>query len=72
MEKVKDNPYVLSCEGAKPIIIETLTFLYDLDMIGSRDDEVNRHICVYIDICGAYRTKSSRIASIQLKLLKIL
>lgn len=40
MEQVKDHPYVTACEEARPIIIETLTFLYDLDMISTRDDEV--------------------------------
>ena len=40
MEQVKDHAYVSVNEDARPIIIETLTFLYDLDMISTRDDEV--------------------------------
>lgn len=40
MEKVRDHPYVVNCEEARPLIVEALTFLYDLDMISSREIEV--------------------------------
>ena len=33
MEKVKDHPYVTSCEESRPMVIETLKFLYDLERI---------------------------------------
>lgn len=39
-ERVKDNPYVMANDEAKPIIIETLTFLYDLDVMNSTTNEV--------------------------------
>ncbi|XP_055379258.1 kelch-like protein 10 [Condylostylus longicornis] len=41
MEKVKDHYLVVNCDEAKPLIIETLTFLYDLDMIASRNDKMS-------------------------------
>lgn len=40
MEQVRDHPYVAECEETRPLIIETLTFLYDLDTISSRDNEM--------------------------------
>lgn len=40
LEHVKDHPYVTSCEDSRPMIIETLKFLYDLEMITHRDGEV--------------------------------
>ncbi|XP_048480622.1 kelch-like protein 10 isoform X2 [Plutella xylostella] len=40
LENVKDHPYVTGNEGSRPIIIETLKFLYDLEMIAQRDGEV--------------------------------
>lgn len=40
MEKVRDHPYVAGCEEARPLIIEALAFLYDLDMINTREIEV--------------------------------
>ncbi|KAL1498288.1 hypothetical protein ABEB36_009109 [Hypothenemus hampei] len=33
LERVKDHPYVAGCEASRPMIIETLKFLYDLEMI---------------------------------------
>lgn len=33
LEKVKEHPYVTNCEDSRPMIIETLKFLYDLEMI---------------------------------------
>lgn len=36
LEKVKDHPYVATCEESRPMIIETLKFLYDLEMITHR------------------------------------
>lgn len=33
LEKVKEHAYVLNCEESRPMIIETLKFLYDLEMI---------------------------------------
>lgn len=38
--QVKDHPYVTGNEPCRPIIIETLRFLYDLEMIGQKDGEV--------------------------------
>lgn len=40
LERVKDHPYVSGCEESRPMIIETLRFLYDLEMITHRDGEV--------------------------------
>ncbi|KAI8422354.1 hypothetical protein MSG28_006215 [Choristoneura fumiferana] len=40
VQNVKDHPYVTGNEGSRPIIIETLKFLYDLEMIAQRDGEV--------------------------------
>jgi len=40
MERVKDHPYVHGNEGCRPIVIETLRFLYDLEVITERDGEV--------------------------------
>nr|XP_022918418.1 kelch-like protein 10 isoform X2 [Onthophagus taurus] len=40
LEHVKDHPYVTSCEESRPMIIETLKFLYDLETISHRDGEV--------------------------------
>lgn len=40
LEHVKDHPFVISCEESRPLIIETLKFLYDLEMITHRDGEV--------------------------------
>ncbi|KAK0161270.1 hypothetical protein PV327_009757 [Microctonus hyperodae] len=40
LEKVKDHPYVAGVEQCRPIIIETLTFLYDLEMITQKDGEL--------------------------------
>lgn len=40
LEHVKDHPYVTSCDESRPLIIETLKFLYDLEMITHRDGEV--------------------------------
>ena len=45
MERVKDHEYVAQNEETKPLIIETLTFLYDLDMINTRNNEVNKNSC---------------------------
>ncbi|XP_044586739.1 kelch-like protein 10 [Cotesia glomerata] len=41
LEKVKDHPYVTGVEECRPIIIETLRFLYDLDMITQKDGELD-------------------------------
>ncbi|XP_052863133.1 kelch-like protein 10 [Anopheles cruzii] len=35
-EKVKQNPYVVATEEAKPLIIDALTYLYDLEMISTK------------------------------------
>ena len=40
LEKVKDHPYVAGNEACRPTIIETLKFLYDLEMITQKDGEV--------------------------------
>jgi kelch-like protein 10 len=40
MERVKDHPYVHGNEECRPIVIETLRFLYDLEVITERDGEV--------------------------------
>lgn len=36
LERVKEHPYVTSCDESRPVIIETLKFLYDLEMISHR------------------------------------
>lgn len=36
LERVKEHPYVSSSEESRPMIIETLKFLYDLEMITHR------------------------------------
>ncbi|XP_052791911.1 kelch-like protein 10 [Mya arenaria] len=41
VEKVKPHPYVRESEGCKPIVIETLKFLYDLDMDEDRAVDVS-------------------------------
>nr|CAH7722300.1 unnamed protein product [Callosobruchus chinensis] len=40
LERVKEHPYVSGSEESRPMIIETLKFLYDLEMITHRDGEV--------------------------------
>lgn len=40
MQEVKCNPYVIEFESTRPLVIDTLTFLYDLEMITSRNEEV--------------------------------
>ncbi|GIY24301.1 kelch-like protein 10 [Caerostris darwini] len=40
MEKVKMHKYVENNESCKPIVIETLRFLWDLEMIGQKKDVV--------------------------------
>ncbi|OWF51388.1 kelch-like protein 10 [Mizuhopecten yessoensis] len=37
VEHVKSHPFVMGNEQCKPIIIDTLKFLYDLDMVEERD-----------------------------------
>ncbi|XP_308125.6 kelch-like protein 10 [Anopheles gambiae] len=36
LDKVKENQYVLASEDTKPLVIEALTFLYDLEMISTK------------------------------------
>lgn len=40
MEEVKEHPYVLECEEAKPLIVETFKFMYDLDIMNPASGEV--------------------------------
>lgn len=40
MEEVKEHPYVIQCDAAKPLIVDTFKFLYDLDFLESQADEV--------------------------------
>ncbi|XP_015117543.1 kelch-like protein 10 [Diachasma alloeum] len=40
LERVKEHHYVAGVETCRPIIIETLTFLYDLEMITQKDGEL--------------------------------
>lgn len=40
MDEVKDHPYVVQCLEARPLILETLSFLYELDMMRPNDKEV--------------------------------
>lgn len=40
LENIKDHPYVVGNDACRPIIIETLKFLYDLEMITQKDGEV--------------------------------
>ncbi|XP_046575253.1 LOW QUALITY PROTEIN: kelch-like protein 10 [Haliotis rubra] len=41
VEKVKSHPYVKEIDACKPIIIETLKFLYDLDMDEDKEVDLN-------------------------------
>lgn len=43
LERVKEHPYVSGCEESRPMIIETLKFLYDLEMITHR----YKHVSTY-------------------------
>lgn len=40
LENVKDHPYVAGNEECRPAIIETLKFLFDLEMITQKDMEI--------------------------------
>lgn len=40
MEEVKEHPYVLQSEEAKPLIVETFKFMYDLDIMNPSSGEV--------------------------------
>lgn len=40
MKNVKNHPYVVECIETRPIILETLTFLYNLDMIATRENQM--------------------------------
>lgn len=40
IEKVKNHPYVQENDSCRPLVIETLKFLYDLDTITQTDGEV--------------------------------
>ncbi|XP_016971669.2 kelch-like protein 10, partial [Drosophila rhopaloa] len=40
MEEVKEHPYVIQCEAAKPLIIDTFKFMYDLDFLNPQADEL--------------------------------
>lgn len=42
--QVKSHPYVRESEPAKPIVIETLKFLYDLDMDDKKEVDMNNPI----------------------------
>ncbi|KAK7110160.1 kelch-like protein 10 isoform X2 [Littorina saxatilis] len=44
VEKVKSHPYVRESDTAKPIVIETLKFLYDLDMDDKKEVDMNNPI----------------------------
>ncbi|XP_076094839.1 kelch-like protein 10 [Mytilus galloprovincialis] len=44
VEKVKSHPYVKESDQCKPIVIETLKFLYDLDMDEEKDVDLNNPI----------------------------
>ncbi|KAJ8317347.1 hypothetical protein KUTeg_005251, partial [Tegillarca granosa] len=41
VEKVKSHPYIKENEMCKPVVIETLKFLYDLDMDEEKDVDLN-------------------------------
>lgn len=40
MEEVKEHPYVIQCEAAKPLIVDTFKFMYDLDFLNPQADEL--------------------------------
>ncbi|KAK7861883.1 hypothetical protein R5R35_002850 [Gryllus longicercus] len=40
LENVKDHPYVSGNDCCRPLIIDTLKFLYDLEMITQKDGEI--------------------------------
>lgn len=59
MKNVRDHPYVLECDEARPIIIEAMAFLCDLDRISTRVTEVQ--IFVYIFYTEAIVKKMKKI-----------
>ncbi|XP_070854399.1 kelch-like protein 10 isoform X2 [Drosophila suzukii] len=40
MEEVKEHPYVMQCDAAKPLIVDTFKFMYDLDFLNPQADEL--------------------------------
>ena len=44
VEKVKPHPYVKEVDACKPIVIETLKFLYDLDMDEDKEVDISNPI----------------------------
>lgn len=40
MGEVKDHPYVMQCDAAKPLIVEAFKFMYDLDIMNLDSGEV--------------------------------
>ncbi|XP_016954296.1 kelch-like protein 10 [Drosophila biarmipes] len=40
MEGVKEHPYVIQCDAAKPLIVDTFKFMYDLDFLSPQADEL--------------------------------
>lgn len=40
MEEVKEHPYVIQCDAAKPLIVDTFKFMYDLDFLNPQAEEV--------------------------------
>ncbi|KAH8400506.1 hypothetical protein KR222_002552, partial [Zaprionus bogoriensis] len=40
MEEVKEHPYVIQCEAAKPLIVDTFKFMYDLDFLNPQAEEL--------------------------------
>jgi len=48
MEHVKDHPFVHGNEGCRPIVIETLRFLYDLEVVNTR--EVQVHVSIELNM----------------------
>ncbi|EDV99007.1 kelch-like protein 10 [Drosophila grimshawi] len=40
MEEVKEHPYVMQCETAKPLIVDTFKFMYDLDFLNPQAEEL--------------------------------
>lgn len=52
MEEVKEHPYVIQCDAAKPLIVDTFKFMYDLDFLNPQAEEVIpfRSLSCYIHI----------------------
>ncbi|KAH8272167.1 hypothetical protein KR018_004487 [Drosophila ironensis] len=54
MEEVKEHPYVIQCEAAKPLIVDTFKFMYDLDFLNPQADEVMVMVFSFLNSTNLY------------------